>query len=75
MPELDLGEIRTRIDNIDKELVKLLEERMIIVEDVIEYKAANNMKIFDAKREEEVIKKNIDRVKEKKLKKYFLIIH
>lgn len=70
MPELDLGEIRTRIDNIDKELVKLLEERMIIVEDVIEYKAANNMKIFDAKREEEVIKKNIDRVKEKKLKKY-----
>lgn len=51
MPELDLGEIRTRIDNIDKELVKLLEERMIIVEDVIEYKAANNMKIFDAKRE------------------------
>ena len=52
MPELDLGEIRTKIDNIDKELVKLLEERMIIVEDVIEYKAANNMKIFDAKREE-----------------------
>ncbi len=70
MPELDLGEIRTRIDNIDKELVRLLEERMIIVEDVIEYKAANNMKIFDAKREEEVIKKNTDRVKEKKLKKY-----
>ena len=70
MPELDLGEIRTRIDNIDKELVRLLEERMVIVEDVIEYKAANNMKIFDAKREDEVIKKNTDRVKEKKFKKY-----
>ena len=70
MPELDLGEIRTRIDNIDKELVRLLEERMVIVEDVIEYKAANNMKIFDAKREEEVIKKNTDRVKEKKFEKY-----
>ena len=70
MPELDLGEIRKRIDNIDKELVRLLEERMVIVEDVIEYKAANNMKIFDAKREEEVIKKNTDRVKEKKFKKY-----
>ena len=70
MPELDLGEIRTRIDNIDKELVKLLEERMAIVEDVIKYKIANNMKIFDAKREEEVIKKNTDRVKNQELKKY-----
>ncbi len=70
MPELDLGEIRTRIDNIDKELVRLLEERMVIVEDVISYKMANNMKIFDAKREEEVIKKNTDRVKNEKLKKY-----
>jgi chorismate mutase/prephenate dehydratase len=70
MPELDLGKIRTRIDSIDKELVKLLEERMEIVEDVIRYKKANNMKIFDSKREEEVIKKNTDRVKDQALKKY-----
>ena len=31
---LDLGEIRDKIDVIDKELVKLFEERMQLCEDV-----------------------------------------
>lgn len=70
MSKLDLGEIRDRIDKIDKELVKLLEERMKIVEDVVDYKIENNMQIFDSKREEEVITKNTNRVENQKLKKY-----
>lgn len=70
MSKLNLREIRDRIDKIDKELVKLLEERMIIVEDVVDYKIENNMQIFDSKREEEVITKNTNRVENKKLKKY-----
>ncbi len=61
--KLDLVEIRQRIDNIDDKLVKLLEERLEIVSDVAKYKKSNNKKIFDPKRENEVIKKNIDKVK------------
>ena len=61
--KLDLLEIRQRIDNIDDKLVKLLEERLEIVSDVAKYKKSNNKKIFDPKRENEVIKKNIDKVK------------
>ena len=70
MKKLDLSEIRDRIDKIDSSLVELLEERMKIVEDVARYKKENNMKIFDSKREEEVIQKNTDRVKNNELKKY-----
>ncbi len=70
MKKLDLSEIRDRIDKIDSSLVELLEERMKIVEDVARYKKENNMKIFDPKREEEVIQKNTDRVKNNELKKY-----
>ena len=56
--KLDLTEIRNRIDNIDDKLVKLLEERLDIVSDVAKYKKANDKKIFDGKREKEVIEKN-----------------
>lgn len=70
MKKLDLREIRDRIDKIDSSLVDLLEERMIIVEDVAKYKKENNMKIFDSKRESEVIQKNTNRVKNDELKKY-----
>ena len=60
--KLDLTEIRNRIDNIDDKLVKLLEERLDIVSDVAKYKKANDKKIFDGKREKEVIEKNIGKV-------------
>ena len=70
MKKLDLKEIRDRIDRIDNSLVELLEERMTIVEDVAKYKKENNMKIFDPKRESEVIQKNTNRVKNDELRKY-----
>ena len=63
MKKLDLGEIRKRIDQIDRKLVELIEERLEIVKEVALYKKENNMKIFDRKREEEVIDKNLSNVK------------
>ena len=66
----DLDYCRNRIDEIDKKLIELFEERMNIVVDVARYKAANNLPIFHKKREEEVIRKNVDRVKDKELKPY-----
>jgi len=70
MKKLDLGEIRKRIDQIDRKLVELIEERLEIVKEVALYKKENNMKIFDRKREEEVIDKNLSNVKNEELKHY-----
>ena len=74
MKKLDLEEIRSRIDHIDRKLVELIEERLEIVKEVALYKKENNMKIFDRKREEEVIDKNLSNVKNEELKHYIEII-
>lgn len=57
MSELD--EYRKQIDSIDKELIELFEKRMNIAIKVGEYKRKNNLPIFNGKREEEVIEKNV----------------
>lgn len=56
---------RKRIDEIDSEITRLFEERMDVVLKVAEYKRKNNLEIFHKGREEVVIKKNIDRLKNK----------
>lgn len=66
----DLDYCRNRIDEIDKKLIELFEERMNIVVDVARYKKANNLPIFHKKREEEVIAKNVARISDEVLKPY-----
>ena len=56
---LDLEEIREKIDKLDSQLVKLLEERLHIVQEVAQFKKLTGKKIFDEKREKEVIQKNL----------------
>lgn len=53
-----LEECRIEIDRIDRQVVKLFEERMTVVNDVAEYKKAHNLPIFDESREQKVIEKN-----------------
>ena len=53
-----LQESRTRINEIDDQLVRLFEERMHTVENVAKYKAENNIPVFDSFREKENIEKN-----------------
>ena len=74
MKKLDLEEIRSKIDQIDRKLIELIEERLEIVREVALYKKENNMKIFDRKREEEVVYKNLSNVKNEELKHYIEII-
>ncbi len=57
MKQLDLDEIRGRIDSIDSELVKLFCERMDIVADVARYKAQNNIPVYDKTRETALLQK------------------
>ena len=63
---MDLDIIRQEIDQIDDQIVKLLEERMHLVEDVVAYKKASGKAILDTKREEAIFEKVRNRVSNKK---------
>lgn len=65
-----LEELRNEIDNVDKELVELFEKRMEIVLNVAKYKKENNIPILNNSREQEVIKKNVNYLKNKNLQRY-----
>lgn len=60
-----LEKLRYDIDEIDKELVKYFEKRMEAVVKVGEYKKGLNIPILDRSREEEVIRKNVNRLSNK----------
>ena len=62
---MDLDIIRQEIDQIDDQIVKLLEERMNLVEDVVAYKKASGKAILDTKREEAIFEKVRNRVEDK----------
>ncbi|MHA3226455.1 chorismate mutase [Globicatella sulfidifaciens] len=62
-----LEQQRAEIDQIDRQLVKLFEERMKVVEEVIEIKIGLNMEILDSSRESKVIEKAINRLENPEL--------
>lgn len=64
----DLKTLRKEIDNIDGELVDLFERRMEIVLKISEYKKENNIPILNSSREKEVIKRNVQRLRNKSFK-------
>lgn len=66
----NLEELRFQIDDIDKSIVKLFERRMNIVSKVGEIKRENKLPILNTQREEEVIKKNVNYLKDRELKPY-----
>ncbi|MGH4121976.1 MAG: chorismate mutase [Clostridium sp.] len=59
----DINDFRNQIDEIDNSLLSLFENRMEIVLKIAQYKKKNNMEILNGAREEEVIKKNLELVK------------
>ena len=63
---MDLDSIRQEIDQIDDQIVKLLEERMQLVEGVVAYKKASGKSILDTKREEVIFDKVRNRVEDKR---------
>ena len=66
----DLNECRKEIDEIDQQLIKLFEQRMKISKEVVTYKLANNMQIFQPEREKDVIEKNVKRLDDSSLQAY-----
>lgn len=65
-----LDELREEIDEVDRQLVELFEKRMEIVTGVAKYKVENNIPVLNSSREDQVIQKNIDYLKNKDLKNY-----
>ncbi len=61
--DYDIVDLRNEIDKIDASLLSLFESRMEVVLNIAEYKKKNNMEILNEAREEAVIKKNLNRVK------------
>lgn len=53
MKNLDLQEIRKKLDGIDARLVELFQERMRFCCDVAEYKLETGKAVYDGKREKE----------------------
>ena len=68
----NLSETRNNINTIDKKIATLFEERMLLVEEVINYKIENNIEILDNGREKEVISKNLENIKNEKYQKYYI---
>lgn len=67
-----IDEAREKINAIDEKMVKLFEERMAAVLNVLKYKKEHNLAIFDSKREEEIISRNVKLLQNEELKKYYL---
>ena len=63
---MDLDVIRQEIDQINDQIVKLLEERMRLVDQVVAYKKASGKPILDSKREEVIFEKVKNRVEDKR---------
>lgn len=74
----DLKQLREKIDQIDEKLVELFEERMETVLEVASYKKENNIPVLNQSREDEVIEKNKNRLKNKSfgdsLEKFFIYL-
>lgn len=66
-----LEKARKEIDEADAELVKLFEKRFLAVRDVIGWKMENGMEILDSAREEEILRKNSERLEQEELRPYF----
>lgn len=66
----DLKICREEIDAIDRQLIALFEKRMDVVKDVIKYKVAHDMEIFQPEREKKVLEKNLTRLENKELSVY-----
>ncbi|MCM1988399.1 chorismate mutase [Oceanirhabdus seepicola] len=65
----DLNHLREEIDRVNNGLIELFIERMKISEEIGEYKRQKGMKIYDKKREDEIIAEVIEG-REEKYKEY-----
>ncbi len=68
----DLKELRDKISGIDSRMVDLFEERMHVAAEIAAYKKEHGMSVKDESREEHLIRKNIELIKDTTIKEYYV---
>ena len=67
---MELDKARTEINKIDKEIVKLLEKRFNIVNEIGNYKRKQGLPIYDEAREKQVVESCISYLENKEYSKF-----
>lgn len=62
---------RDLIDSIDKSIIELYEKRMDIIKEITKYKIEKSLPVLDQNREDSMLKKNIEKIKNEEYKKYY----
>src|SRR3982751_5708413 len=52
-----ISELRSRVDEVDRELIRILNERARIVQEMVAIKAEAGKPLFDPRREEEILRR------------------
>ncbi len=52
-----IEDLRNRVDEVDRELIRILNERARIVQEIVAIKAEAGKPLFDPRREEEILQK------------------
>lgn len=52
-----IEDLRNRVDEVDRELIRILNERARIVQEMVAIKAGAGKPLFDPRREEEILRK------------------
>lgn len=68
----DLENNRLKINEIDKKIAELFEQRMYAASQIALYKKENNIPVFDSSREQEILKNEVEYIKNEELKEYYL---
>ncbi len=68
-----LENARLAINEVDKKMIELFKQRMDAVKTIAMYKKENNLDVLDKKREEELIKKNLELLNNEEITNYYLI--
>lgn len=68
----ELNDVRLEINDIDEKMAELFEKRMVLAKEIAQYKLAHGLSLVDSKREEEVIRKNLEFIKDEDVKSYYV---
>ena len=62
---------RDLIDSIDNSIIELYEKRMDIIKEITKYKIEKGLPVLDQDREDSMLKKNMEKIKNEEYKKYY----
>lgn len=68
----ELAGIREKINEVDRKMAALFEERMNLVSSVAEYKMKSGLPVFDEKREQDVVNRNAGFVENEEIRSYYV---